>query len=151
MQGVQILSRLRDHDGTEELSRTQVYSWINEVKRGRTDLNTVASPGKEHDEGLAAVIDGKLDADPQLSARRLAHSLGIAASTVCYYLNEVLGMKFRHLRWVSHMLTQLQKDARVESAQEMLRELAKHQASNFHFLFTGDESWLFYAYHHEKM
>jgi hypothetical protein len=36
MQGVQILSRIRDHYGTEGLSRTQVYDWINEVKRGRT-------------------------------------------------------------------------------------------------------------------
>jgi hypothetical protein len=47
------------------------------------------------------------------------------------------------------MLTQPQKDARVESAQTTLRELAKHQASNFRFLFTGDESWLFYAYRRE--
>jgi hypothetical protein len=33
----------------------------------------------------------------------------------------------------------------------MLPELAKHQASNFRFLFTGDESWLFDAYHHKTM
>jgi hypothetical protein len=105
MQGVQILSRLRDHDGTEALSRTQVYSWINEVKRGRTDLNTVASPRKEPDEGLAGVIAGKLDADPHLSARKRAHSLGVAASTVRRYFIEVLEMKCRHLRWVPHMLT----------------------------------------------
>jgi hypothetical protein len=70
MQGAQILSRLRDHYGTEMLSRTQVYSWINEVQRGKTDLNTVASPGREPDEGLAAVIAGKLDADPHLSDQK---------------------------------------------------------------------------------
>jgi AraC-like DNA-binding protein len=126
MQAVQILSRLRDHYGTEAFSRAQVSSWINEVKRGRTDLNTVASPGREPDEGLAAVIAGKLDADPHLSARKLAHSLGIAASTFCRDLTEVLGMKCRHLRWVPHMVMQLQKDARLESAQAMLREFAKH-------------------------
>jgi hypothetical protein len=44
MQGVQILSRLRDHYGAQALSRTKVYDWINEVKRGRTDLNTGAAP-----------------------------------------------------------------------------------------------------------
>jgi hypothetical protein len=111
----------------------------------------VASSGRELDEGLAAVIAGKLDADPQLSARRLAHSFGIAASTVWHYLTEVLGMKCRYLRWVPHMLMQPQKDGRIESAKAMLQDFAKHQASNFRFLFTGDESWLFYAYHHEKM
>jgi hypothetical protein len=86
-----MLSRLRDHYSTEALCRTQVCDWINEVKRGRTDLNTVASPGSAPDERLAAVIAGKLDADPHLSARKLAHSPGIAASTVCRYLTEVLG------------------------------------------------------------
>jgi transposase len=74
MQVVQILSRLRDHYEAQALSRTQVYDWINEVKRGRTYLNTVASPGRKPDEGLAAGIAGKLDADPHLSARKLASS-----------------------------------------------------------------------------
>jgi hypothetical protein len=79
-QGVQILSRLRDHYGTETLSRIQVSYWINEVKRRITDLNTVTSPGREPDEGLAAVIAGKLDADPHLSApeaRALPRHCGI--------------------------------------------------------------------------
>jgi hypothetical protein len=49
-----------------------VYFWINEVKRGRTDLNTIANPGKESDEGLAADITGKPNADPYLSAIKLA-------------------------------------------------------------------------------
>jgi hypothetical protein len=98
MQEVQILSRLRDHYGTKALSRTQIYDRINEVKRGRTDLNTVASRGREPGEDLAVVIAGKLDADPHLSARKLAHSRGIAASTVCRYLTEGLEMKCRHLR-----------------------------------------------------
>jgi hypothetical protein len=111
----------------------------------------VATPRREPDEGLSSVIAGKLDADPHLSAWKLAHSLGIAVLTVCHYLTEVLGMKCQHLRWIPHMLTQPQKDARVESAETMLRELVKHQASNFRFLFAADESWLFYAYHHETM
>jgi DNA-binding MurR/RpiR family transcriptional regulator len=32
---------------------------------------------------IAAVIVDKLDADPHLSARKLAQSLGVAMSTVC--------------------------------------------------------------------
>jgi hypothetical protein len=97
----------------------------------------VASPVREPDEGLVAVIAGKLDADPHLSAREPASSRGIAPSTVCRDSTEVLGMKCRHLRWVPHTLTQPQKDARVESAQAMLRELAKHQAFNFPVLVHG--------------
>jgi hypothetical protein len=68
---------VRQHYGEDALSRTQAYFWINEVERGRTDLSTVASPGREPDESLAAVIAGKLNTDPHFSARKLAQSLGL--------------------------------------------------------------------------
>jgi hypothetical protein len=48
--------------------------WIHEVRRGRTDLSTIASPAREPNEDLAAIVAGKLDADIHLYARRLAHS-----------------------------------------------------------------------------
>jgi hypothetical protein len=66
MPAVEITSRLRDHYGEDALSRTQIYFWINEIKRGRTDLNNIANPGREPDEGLAGVIAAKLDAGPHL-------------------------------------------------------------------------------------
>jgi hypothetical protein len=125
-----------------------VYFWINEVKWGRTDGNTVASPGRKPDESLAAVIAGKLDADLHFSARKLAQSLGTAVSTVCRYLTEVLGMKLRHLHWVPHTLTPAQKLIRAELAQSMLQALTKHEHTNYHFPFTGDQSWMFYVYDH---
>jgi hypothetical protein len=33
----------------------------------------------------------------------------------------------------------------------MPETLESHTASNFHFLWTGDESWMFYEYRHEIM
>jgi DNA-binding transcriptional ArsR family regulator len=85
---IQIISRLRDHYGEDALSQTQIYCWINEIKRGRTDSNNSASPEREPDEGLAGVIAAKLDADPHLSARKLAQPLGISASAVSRYLTK---------------------------------------------------------------
>jgi hypothetical protein len=83
MSGVQIIARLRYHHGDGALSQTQVDLWINELKQGRTDLNTIASPRRGYDGRLAVVIAGKQDADPRFSARKIAQSLGIAISTVC--------------------------------------------------------------------
>jgi hypothetical protein len=116
MPEVQIVERRRQHYEEDALSRTQVYFWIDEVKRGRTDVNTMASPGREPDESLAAVIAGKLHTDPHFSARKLAQSLGIAASMVCRYLTEVIWMKCRRLRYVAHMLTPARKLMRAELA-----------------------------------
>jgi hypothetical protein len=151
MPAVEVISRLRDHYGEDALSRTQTYFGINEIKRGRTDLNNIASPGREPREDLAGAIFAKLNADPHLAARKLAKSLRIAASTVCRDLKEVLGMKCRHLRWVPHTLTAVQKVVRAELAERKLQALAKHERSHFHFSFTGDESWMFYAYNHWTM
>jgi hypothetical protein len=145
MPTVEIIPRVRDHYGEDVLSRTQIYFWINEMKHRRTDLGNIAGPGRKPDEGFAGVIAAKLDADPHLSARKLARSLRIAASAVCRYLSEVLEMKCRHLRWVPHTLTAAQKVVRVELAERILQALAKHERSHFHFLFTGDESWMFYV------
>jgi predicted transcriptional regulator len=100
---------------------------------------------KELNEGLTAVIASKLNGHPHLTTRNFAQSLGIAASTVCRYLTEILGMKCRHLRWVLHTLTPAQKMMRTELAQSMLQALAKHKHMIYHYLFTGDESWMFYA------
>jgi hypothetical protein len=141
--GVQIVARLRQHYGEGAVSRTQMYFWINEVKRGRTDLNTIGSREREADEGFLAVIAGKLDADPRLSASKLAHSLGIAASSVRRFLAEVLGMKCWYLRWVLHTVTPAQNVIPIELVQSMLQALAKHEHTNYHFPFTSDESWSF--------
>jgi hypothetical protein len=63
---VQIVAGLREHYGESALSRTPMSFWINEVKQGQTDLNIAGSPEKEHVEGLAALIVGRLDANPHL-------------------------------------------------------------------------------------
>jgi hypothetical protein len=60
-------------------------------------------------------------------------------------------MKCQYLRWVLHTLTPLQKAANVELAQGMLHDLAKHEQIKFHFLFAGDELWMFYTYDHRTM
>jgi hypothetical protein len=128
--GVEIVCRLKKQYGDHALSRTQVYFWINDAKWGRTDLSTIASPGREPDEGLAVFIAGKSDADPHLLARNFAHSLGIATSTAYCFRNQVLGMKCRHLRWVSQTFTDAQKAMPAELAQSTLQALAKHQNIN---------------------
>jgi hypothetical protein len=79
MPAVQVVARVKQHYGEGAVSRTQVFLGINEVKRGRTDYITIASPGREHDEDLVVAIVGKFDADPDFSARKLGQSLEIAA------------------------------------------------------------------------
>jgi hypothetical protein len=144
---LKMLTMFKDHYGEGAMSRSEVYKWIRDIMRGRTDLETIASPGRTPDEGLSEVIRHRIEAGPHLSAREIAHSFGIATLTGCHHLRSVLGMKCCHLRWIPHTLTVGEKVAREHVAKNILEILATHAASNFHFLFTGDESWLLYAYH----
>jgi hypothetical protein len=55
------------------------------------------------------------------------------------------------VRWGLHTLTAAQKAKRAEKIGSMLQTPESHAASNFHFLWTGDESWMFYECDHEKI
>jgi hypothetical protein len=48
-------------------------------------------------------------------------------------------------------LTAAQKAKRKEMAESMLQMLESYTASNFHFMCTGDESWIFYEQYHETI
>jgi hypothetical protein len=74
MPGLEIVCRLRNHCREKTVPRAQVYSWINAVMQGRTDFDTIASPGRELNEGLVTAIAGKFDADPH-SHSESSHNL----------------------------------------------------------------------------
>jgi hypothetical protein len=135
---------LQEHYDKDAYCERTVYRWVQALKLGRTNLSNIPSPGRTPDELLPAHIQQAMMADPYISATKVAHALNVSPSTVCRYLHEVLQKKFLHLRWVPHTLDSCQKATRAETAQRMLVELRKHARSNFHFLFTGDETWVFY-------
>jgi hypothetical protein len=95
------------------------------MKLGRIDLGNNVSWAMAPDESLASAIANEIESDPRLSARKLAYSMRIAASTVSYYLANVLGMKYCHLQWLPDTLRSSQKATRVDSAKRTLLALVK--------------------------
>jgi hypothetical protein len=128
-----------------------VDDWIKEVQSRRKELSKISPPGRASDEGLDDCIGKPLTKDPHLSTRKIAKALNLSSTTVGKHLMKSLGMKCYHMRWVPHTLTEAQKAKRREMAGSMLQRLESHTASNFHFLWTGHESCMFYEYHHETM
>jgi hypothetical protein len=98
--GIQVHHRLMEHYGNRAMSRSEGYRWIRHIKGGRTDLETLPSPGWTPNEGLADVIRCRIEEDSNFSVRKIAHSRDIVTSTVCHYLQNVLGMKCCHVRWI---------------------------------------------------
>jgi histone-lysine N-methyltransferase SETMAR len=147
----EIVDLLTENYGTDAYCLRSVYFWIQQLRLGREDLHNIPSPGREPDELIPQAILDVINEDPYASATNIADTLRIALSTVCRYLKDVLGMKYRHMRWVPHTLSADQKQNRVDHAESMLRDLKKHESSGFNFIFTGDESWIFYDNPRKKM
>jgi hypothetical protein len=106
-------------------------------RRGRTDLETISSPGSTPDEGLSEVIRHRTEVDHHLSTHKIAHSLRIAKSAVCDRLPNVLEMKCCHLLWIPHTLKVAQKGAREDVRKTVLEILASHTPQTFIFFFPG--------------
>jgi histone-lysine N-methyltransferase SETMAR len=149
LRGTQIIAKLKQHYKSDVLSDQAIRYWIRGVKFLRKDLNNIPSPGRPQIEDLDVQIEQIIENDPHASARHIAEVLNVSPSTVCDRLTNDLGMKCCHLRWVPHLLSSEQKAKRAEMARSMLNDLREHARTDFLSLFTGDESWMLYAYPYE--
>ena len=76
--------------------------------------------------------------DRQISIRRLAEELAIIHEII----NNHMGMKKVCTRWVPKLLTPIQWANRVDCCQELLRQSEVNPDKPFHYIVTGDESWI---------
>jgi hypothetical protein len=119
-----------------------VVYWVPEIRVGREHLSDEARPGRPCQINLDTVLAHKLKLDPHTTARKLAHSLGVSVQTVANHLHHNLGMKYYHLRWIPHVIHDLQKAERVRCARIMPEALDVHARTNYQYLITGNESWM---------
>jgi histone-lysine N-methyltransferase SETMAR len=146
-----IPGRLSKVYGEDAMKKTQVFYWVAEIRGGREDLSDERRPGRPPDVGIDTILAHRLEKDPHTTARKLALSLGVSPQTVVAHLHKSLGMKNYHLRWVPHELDDDQKAERARCARLMLEELDRHAETNFHYLLTGDESWMLYDQQPSRM
>ena len=92
-----------------------------------------------------------LNKDHYLSAHQIAKKLNISVHTVINILTNDLGLNYRHLRWVPHMLTPEIKQIRVAQCKVILEALETAKRSHFNGIITGDESWFLYYYQKEHL
>jgi hypothetical protein len=57
----------------------------------------------------------------------------------------------KHLRWVSHTLTPIQKTERAALSIELLRQLRSIEHHDWQFIITFNESWFYLSANHEQI
>lgn len=102
--GIEIHRRLVEDDGERAMFRNEVSRWIRDIKDRKTDIEPILSPGWALDQRFADGSRRRIEKDPQLSTRKLAHCLEIATSPVFHSLRNVLEMKCDHPRGIPDML-----------------------------------------------
>ena len=94
-----------------------VTHWYREFKRGRDSLEDEARSGRPATvttpETVARVRE-MVEADRRVTYEEIEASLGIHSPTMNKILHDHIGVRKLTSRWVPHLLTQEQKQARVE-------------------------------------
>jgi len=128
----------------EAMGRTQTYEWWNRFKEGRTSVDDDPRSGRpstsKTDDNVANVRE-VIRSNRRLTVREVAEEVSIS-KTVCHeILTENLGMHRIKAKFVPRLLTDDQKQNRVDASQELL-----DRANDDNFLkniIIGDETWVY--------
>lgn len=132
--------------GDNAPSKTTVYKWVERFSSGYESVEDEARSGRPATPSTAQVVENvrkALEEDRRLSLRQLEDTLGIARTTLHRIVTDDLGMKRIVARWVPKLLTNEQKQTRVQVCRQLLN--AYHDDEGYlDRIVTGDESWFSY-------
>ena len=127
------------------MSRTQYYEWFKRFKVGRMSVGEDPRPGRpstatddDHVERVLAVIRGSR----RLTIREVADEVEISIGSCHKIFTEKLQMRRVSARFVPRLLTDDQKENRVEISQELLAN-ANGNENFLENIITGDETWVY--------
>lgn len=130
--------------GENALSRSKVYEWATRFQSGRTSAEDDPRSGrpataitKESIANVAAVVQE----DPHATVDEIALEVGISHGTCHTILTEHLQYKKVCARWLPHLLTEAQKEERVELAQALSNKLHRWGREGVKLVATGDETY----------
>lgn len=141
----QIHEQLQNIYGTEALSRTQVYFWAAETRRGRISVRDEERSGRPADATSTLNIEAvkKLVMENRrIKVWELAAETGLASGTIFTILHEHLLLSKVSARWVPRNLSAFDKQRRVDCASAALALMNEDQEKFFARIVTGDETWL---------
>jgi len=128
----------------EAMCRTQTYEWRKRFKEGRTSVDDDPRSGRpstsKTDENVAEVRE-VIRSNRRLTVREVAEEASISKTVCRETLTENLGLHRISAKFVPRLLTDEQKQNRVDVSQELL-DRANDDDDNFLKNFITDEIWV---------
>ena len=129
----------------EAVSRTQVFEWFAQFKRGEMSVEDHPHSGRPStsctDENVKKIRE-KMNEDHRYTTDKISEATGVSWSSCQQILTVDLNVRRVAARFVPHLLTQDQENTRLTLCQE----LKNQNESDPNFLskvITGDESWCY--------
>ena len=131
--------------GDASMSRTRVFEWHKRFLEGREDVEDDLKSGRPSTAKTDANIERVRELvhrDRRFTIRIMADELGMDKESVRSILVDTLGMRKVCAKMVPRLLTQEQKDRRLNVCQDILQQLEMDNKF-LEKVITGDESWIF--------
>jgi histone-lysine N-methyltransferase SETMAR len=138
--------RLKLAFGDEAPSRSSVYAWFGEFKRGRDHLHDDVREGRPATavtESNINTVRQLIESDKKITCQQIRDLLGIGMSQVQTILHVHLKVRKLCTRWIPHDLTEDQKRLRVEWCRKMMKKFDGGQSLAVYNIVTGDETWVY--------
>lgn len=126
--------------GEDAINKRQCQNWFQRFKSGNEDLHDQPRSGRPQ-EVVDADLLNAIEIDPSLSSRELAEMFNLDHGSILKHLHQ-LGKVNRTGKWVPHVLTQDNKNTRINVCSLLLQKCKSHDF--FHRLLTSDETWIRY-------
>src|SRR6185369_3606791 len=139
----QIHMELQVAEGPKALSIRSIYRWIESFESGDENIKDDSHSGRPKEivtPKNVAEIEELIVEDPHISIKTLEELMGISTERIHYILHNELEVSKVCAKWVPHVLTEENKEKRVELSEQLLEILEK----GFNNIVTGDESWFHY-------
>jgi histone-lysine N-methyltransferase SETMAR len=115
--------------------------WFNQFKTGDYSLEDEERSGRPSELDLA-VLNGVVESDPYLTTRELSATIGVSQMTIVRGL-KALGKVKKLGRWIPHLLTDYDKDRRVDICISL--STLKRTTNWIDQIVTGDEKYVLYS------
>ena len=131
--------------GDEAMSRSRAFEWHRRFREGNEEVEDSPRSGRpstSRSEENIERVKRAVRSDRRLTVRIIAQELDINRDCVWRILTEELGMRKICAKMVPRMLTEDQKERRVQVCQDILERL-ESDPRLLENVITGDESWIF--------
>ena len=144
----EIFTRLQAQFGEDCLSKTRVYSWAKEFREGRDRVENQPHPRRPRTSVTPETteqVEQLILNNRRIAVREISEEVGISIGSAEHIIHQELGFSKVSARWVPRLLTDEQKEKRVDVCQQLLRRYEDEGSQFLEAIVTCDETWVHHS------